>query len=155
VRAQRVIPHAVRRAEPSDLEALILLCSEHAAFEQASFDSTGKLESLKDAMFGDGAKLNAWVAVVGTHLAGYATATVNFSTWSAAPFLYMDCLFVRAIHRNAGIGASFLAAVRRFAKEQGLNEVQWQTPAWNSDACRFYRRNGGTELPKIRFSTPA
>ncbi len=147
-----MIPHAVRRAEPSDLETLLVLCAEHAAFERVYFDSSGKLELLKDAIFGNAKKLNAWVAVVGDHLAGYATATVDFSTWNAAPFLYMDCLYVRATHRNAGMGLRLFDAVRGFAKEKNIREIQWQTPAWNTDACRFYRRNGGTDLPKIRFS---
>ena len=147
-----MIPHAVRRAEPSDLETLVALCAEHAAFERVSYDSSGKLELLNDAIFGNAKKLNAWVAVVGDHPGGYVTATVDFSTWNAAPFLYMDCLFVRAAHRSAGVGLSLFEAVRSFAKEQSVSEIQWQTPAWNTGACRFYRRNGGTDLPKIRFS---
>ncbi len=82
-RGQYMIPHAVHRAESGDLEALVLLCAEHAAFERASFDSSGKLELLRDAIFGDVQKHHTWVASVDGRPAGHATATLDFSTWNA------------------------------------------------------------------------
>lgn len=147
--------HEVRRPEPSDMAALVELCAEHAAFERAAFNPAGKTEALRAALFGRDPRLHAWLALLAGRPVGYATATVDFSTWNAAPFLYMDCLFVRATCRNSGIGLSLFQQVRSFAREQNLTEVQWQTPDWNTAACRFYRRNGGVDLPKIRFSAPA
>lgn len=51
-----------------------------------------------------------------------------------------------------------IAAERRdwLAADRWLGEAvrQWQTPAWNMDACRFYRRIGGIDLPKARFIMP-
>lgn len=149
-----MIPHTVRRVEPTDLNAVVALCAEHAEFERASFDSSGKLERLNEAIFGNEQSLTAWLAVVDRQPVGYATATMDFSTWNAAPFLYMDCLFVRPTHRNGGIGLALVKTVCRFARERGVSEIQWQTPAWNTDACRFYRRIGGTDLPKVRFNMP-
>ncbi len=154
MRGHHVIPHSVRRVEPTDLNAVVALCAEHAAFERASFDSSGKLERLNEAIFGNEQRLTAWIATVDRQPVGYATATVDFSTWNAAPFLYMDCLFVRPAHRNGGIGLTLFEAVCHFAHERGLTEIQWQTPAWNTDACRFYRRIGGTDFRKVRFIMP-
>ncbi|MDP8984805.1 MAG: GNAT family N-acetyltransferase [Pseudomonadota bacterium] len=149
-----MIPHIVRRVELTDLHAVVALCAEHAEFERASFDASGKLERLSDAIFGNEHRLTAWIAVVDRQPVGYATATIDFSTWNAAPFLYMDCLFVRPTQRNGGIGLTLFETVRRFARERGLTEIHWQTPAWNTDACRFYRRIGGIDLPKVRFILP-
>ena len=39
-----------------------------------------------------------------------------------------------------------------FATAQGLAQVQWQTPAWNRDAVRFYERLGAVGTDKMRFS---
>ena len=37
-------------------------------------------------------------------------------------------------------------------KAVGIDEIQWQTPEWNADAARFYRRLGATETVKRRFA---
>lgn len=150
-----VIPCEIRRAEPGDLGAIVALCAEHAEFERVPFSGAGKRERLEQAIFGDVRRLHAWVAVVQAQAAGYATASVEFSTWNAAPYLHMDCLYVRAGLRNVGIGLALLGAVRSFAREERLAEVQWQTPAWNTEACRYYRRHGAIGLPKARFSLAA
>jgi GNAT superfamily N-acetyltransferase len=141
----------VRGAEPNDIECLVNLCAEHAAFERASYDVQGKAVRLREALFGVSPRVRAWVATVQHEVIGYATATENFSTWNAAPFVYMDCLFVRPRHRNGGVGAALLGAVGRHARERELDEMQWQTPAWNTHACRFYERHGATAHEKVRF----
>ena len=149
---QSVIPNSVRRVVPEDIDALVGLCGEHASFERTCYDVEGKESGLTDALFGGNPKLKAWVAIVHGQAVGYATATEEFSTWGAASFLHMDCLFVRPVHRNAGLGAALLNAVVQYARDSDLREVQWQTPAWNADACRFYQRHGGIGRQKIRFS---
>jgi hypothetical protein len=58
---------------------------------------------------------------------------------------------VRDGYRGIGTGAALLAVVRRFAHDQRCIELQWQTPDWNQDAARFYRREGAFELSKTRF----
>lgn len=63
----------------------------------------------------------------------------------------MDCLFVRPRYRNARLGSALLSAVVQHAREFGYREMQWQTPEWNFDGCRFYRRHGGVRESKMRF----
>jgi GNAT superfamily N-acetyltransferase len=142
----------IRRAEPGDVTTLVALCAEHAAFERAAYDPDGKEARLAAALFGEAPRLWAWVAVSDDGVVGYASATEDFSTWNAVPFLSMDCLFVQPGHRNGGLGAELLGAILQFARARGLAEVQWQTPAWNADASRFYRRHGGIAQDKARFS---
>ncbi|WP_324609629.1 hypothetical protein [Streptomyces sp. WM6386] len=66
---------------------------------------------------------------------GYATCSAEVSTWDGSEYLHMDCLFLRHGHR-------------------GLGQVQWQTPAWNEGAIRFYGRIGATSKDKRRFFLP-
>jgi GNAT superfamily N-acetyltransferase len=63
----------------------------------------------------------------------------------------MDCLFVRARQRGAGVGAALMDSVVQMARQRGFAQVQWQTPRWNADASRFYRRRGASEAAKSRF----
>ena len=141
----------VRRVFRQDLAALVLLCGEHAQHEGAAHAPAAMAEGLARALFSPSPRLHAWVAEVRGELLGYATATVEFSTWQARDFLHMDCLFVREGRRGDGIGVSLLAAVIAAARRAGCVEIQWQTPDWNTDAARFYRRAGAIEKPKRRY----
>jgi GNAT superfamily N-acetyltransferase len=143
--------HSVRLMDIGDVDTLLVLCAEHARFERAHFEVEGKSEGLREALFGVTPRLRAWVAIVQGQAVGYATATEEFSTWNAISFLHMDCLFVRPGHRNGGIGAALLGSVVLYARARALPTVQWQTPSWNVDACRFYERHGAIAHHKVGF----
>jgi GNAT superfamily N-acetyltransferase len=143
--------YTVREVQPSDLPSLIALCAEHARYERASFDPSTKLGLLKDAIFVNPVRLFAWMAWKDGVPIGYATATVEFSTWAACNYLHMDCLFVEEQARGNAVGAKLLHTVKEKARILDLCEVQWQTPDWNIDAMRFYARQGAMAKPKQRF----
>jgi GNAT superfamily N-acetyltransferase len=149
-----MVVQAVRCARLDDMEALLALCSEHMSFERARQDIVGMAGRLTAALFDEDPRLKAWIGTVHERPVGYATATEEFSTWSATSFLHMDCLFVRAGYRGSGLGAALLQTVRDYARCQGLQQVQWQTPAWNVDASRFYQRQGAVPHQKVRFCLP-
>lgn len=141
----------IRRALRQDIQGLVALCAEHANFERAVYDSADKAVRLSYALFAGVPRLYAWMAVVDGNFVGYATAAPEYSTWSAAEYLHMDCLYVQSGRRGTGIGAALMASVVQLARERGFAEVQWQTPSWNVDASRFYRRHGAVDQEKLRF----
>ena len=141
----------IRRVLPGDLNALLQLCNEHARHEGAAPPLVVDRQALAQALFSLPPRLYAWVADSSQGLAGYVTATAEFSTWQAAEFLHMDCLYLRDGWRGAGIGAAMLNVLADFASLEGFLEIQWQTPDWNMDAARFYRRYGAEEKLKRRF----
>lgn len=142
----------VRTARPGDLDELVRLVHEHARFERAAPPSPRLLERLPALLFGSSPRLHAVVAATGDGLAGYATASLEVSTWQASEFLHMDCLYLQHDARGAGVGRLLLDRVRELARELGASEMQWQTPHWNDDAVRFYEREGAVQRPKRRFS---
>ena len=85
----------VRRAATGDIDALLRLMRAHADYERAAVPPVATHEALHRAAFGEWPALLAWVASVDGAAIGYLTATRDFSTWRCAPFLHMDCLFVR------------------------------------------------------------
>ncbi|MFE9425269.1 GNAT family N-acetyltransferase [Kitasatospora sp. NPDC006697] len=145
---------AIRPATPADLPALARLCAAHAEFERADPVPADLADRLGTALFA--AAPRAWCLVVerAGELIGYASFSREFSTWQAADHLHLDCLFVTEPHRGGGWGGALLAAVRGSAADLGAAEVQWQTPEWNADAIRFYRRAGAVGRPKVRFALP-
>lgn len=142
----------IRPATGADAKAMLPLICSHAAYEQGR--ASVSEAALRSVLDGTPAVLAAWVAIHDGELVGYASATVDFSTWTGRPFLHLDCLFVQDSCRGLGVGTKLLAAVRIHAAERQLGEIQWQTPDWNEGAIRFYRREGASFLPKTRFFLP-
>ncbi|MGW2277810.1 N-acetyltransferase family protein [Streptomyces sp. NPDC001770] len=144
----------IRPATEADLPAIADLCAAHAAFERAGDVPADLAGRLKPVLFS--AHPRAWCLVVdhGDELIGYATCSREFSTWQATDYVHLDCLFVTEQYRGEGWGNALLRAVRNAAATRGAAQVQWQTPDWNTDAIRFYRRMGARAQPKVRFHLP-
>ncbi|MEV1128784.1 GNAT family N-acetyltransferase [Agromyces sp. NPDC049794] len=92
------------------------------------------------------------VAWLGASAVGYASVTTDVATWSGRRFAHLDCLFVAERYRGANIGRLLVDAVAEHVRSLGLQELQWQTPDWNTGAIRFYERLGATHRPKARFA---
>jgi len=139
----------IRPALAADAETLALLCAEHAAFEHIAYEAAGHAERLRQGLAAG--RLQAWLAQGPGGVVGYAAVTVDFSTISARPYLHLDCLYLREAARSMGLGQRLLQAAASAGQLADCREMQWQTPAWNSGAIRFYERLGAQSVPKQRF----
>ncbi|MFP4090114.1 MAG: GNAT family N-acetyltransferase [Cyclobacteriaceae bacterium] len=70
----------------------------------------------------------------------------------AAPFLYLDCLYLEEDYRGWGIGEAMIKKLQVIAKEKACVNMQWQTPVFNQGAIRFYKKIGDEVKDKARFS---
>ncbi|MEL4318628.1 GNAT family N-acetyltransferase [Leifsonia sp. YIM 134122] len=143
---------AVRAAVSADLPELIELIREHAEYERAAPPPSDLVDGLSRLLFGPVPRLHAFVGTEGDDMVGYATASLEASTWQGAEFLHMDCLFLRPGARGAGLGGRLVDALRDLAGELGVGEMRWQTPDWNEGAIRFYDRTGATRSTKQRYT---
>ena len=139
----------IRRAQPFDAKALLPLVCEHASFERKT--ATCSDGDLQAQLGGEEPRLIAWIAELDGRSCAYASATIDHATWTGKPYLHLDCLFVRPGYRNDGLGARLLRTARLYALSIGIDELQWQTPAWNERAIQFYVREGATIEAKTRF----
>ncbi|MGW0118357.1 N-acetyltransferase family protein [Streptomyces sp. NPDC003327] len=155
--AARAASARVRHAHPEDLPRVAELAAEHAAYEKAAPPAPGLAARLEALLFGPApTRLRCLVAELPDgRLVGYATCAPELSTWDAAEYLHMDCLYLTDPARGHGLGPLLMAAVREEARALGLTEIQWQTPTWNEGAIRFYDRLGATSKEKRRFSLPS
>lgn len=150
----RVGQPRVRHARPADLPRIAELADEHAAYEKALPLAPGLAGRLDALLFRTPQpRLRCLVAELpGGEIVGYATCAPEVSTWDGAEYLHMDCLFLRDGHRGLGLGPLLTDAVVAEARALGLTEVQWQTPAWNEGAIRFYNRLGADAKEKLRYT---
>jgi ribosomal protein S18 acetylase RimI-like enzyme len=142
---------AIRAVRRSDVRGLVALMAEHAAFERSEPPSASP-SALLSAISYDPPRILVWVGMVSDQMVGYVSATRDFSTWHCEPFLHMDCLYVQEPYRGVGLGRRLIAKLVRFASQNSIRELQWQTPEWNVAASSFYRSLGAVERRKRRFT---
>ncbi len=140
----------VRMAQKEDLDQILVLCKEHATYEDSEYDETGTSIQLASCLIRNQPTLVCWVATCDRRIVGYTTFMKQFSTWGAGFYVYMDCLFVKDGFRNQGIGRQLFKQVKNFARSAKCPEIQWQTPIENIRAIKFYEREGATVKQKAR-----
>ncbi|AFL85173.1 acetyltransferase [Belliella baltica DSM 15883] len=143
--------YTIRNCEENDLKDLVLLCAAHAEYEKGEFDPSGKVEALRSGIFDLPKRLNCWVVEVDGKIEGFSTYTFDYSTWDAASFLYMDCLFLNEKIRGKGVGTAIMKRIQAVAKEDNCVNIQWQTPEFNALAIKFYVGLGSVGKQKMRF----
>jgi GNAT superfamily N-acetyltransferase len=138
-----------RKALPKDAERLLSLIHEHAEYERAA--ATINEAQLSDILERDDAPTDIIVAEANGILAGFAAVTIDFSLWRAHLWGHLDCLYVNDGYRGSGIGQQLLQHAASLSMQKGADQLEWQTPEWNSDAVRFYRRHSAVGAVKVRF----
>ncbi|TWJ03279.1 L-amino acid N-acyltransferase YncA [Mucilaginibacter frigoritolerans] len=144
--------YLIREIQENDLDELMLLIEEHTAYEQAVYNGVGKKERLQKELFRENSQLKCWVIEIDNKVNGFCSFTYDYSTWDAAFFIYMDCLYIRSSFRGIGIGSVILARLKVLAAEKQYVNVQWQTPDFNAPAIAFYKKNGALSKDKVRFT---
>ncbi|KAK5062744.1 hypothetical protein LTR84_004819 [Exophiala bonariae] len=81
-------------------------------------------------------------------IAGMALFFHNYSTWNAAPGIYLEDLFVRPVHRGAGFGTALIQALARECLRLGCLRLDWSVLKWNEPSIKFYQGGsvGATRL---------
>lgn len=141
----------IRFALSKDMPRVVALCQAHATYEKADYQPEGKTKQLSDSFFEYPPA--AYCLVVEHHhqIVGYATFMKQFSTWDAAYYLYLDCLYFEPEARGLGLGKLVMDAVWAFAKAENCRRIEWQTPDFNESAIGFYKKLGAYGKTKERF----
>lgn len=135
----------------NNVDQLIPLCALHSEYERVPFDPKGKEESLTHNLFKENPALFCLVAMKDQEMLGYASYMIQFSTWDAYHYIYMDCLYLLDSYRGFGIGQKLFDNIEEEAKKMNIKEIQWQTPNFNTRAIKFYNRTGGQSKSKERY----
>jgi GNAT superfamily N-acetyltransferase len=128
-----------RKATTKDIPSIFKLVQELATFEKEenaiTVDADYYVECFKEGTF------QAIVAEKGTRVVGMTLFYMSFSTWKGK-MMYLEDFVVLPDSRNQGIGKGLWDAWIEESKAQGAKMVKWQVLDWNTEATRFYEREG-------------
>ena len=77
--------------------------------------------------------------------------TIEFATWSAEPFAYLDCLYIREPHLGVSAARTCFGQCCGFCAVRRCRLAEWQTPVDNPLSIGFYPRMGEQAMREIRF----
>lgn len=135
----------IRKITPTDINAVLELMREFAAFERLSQHLEVTEDRLANAMFGEDAFVQGLIAFDGEKPVGYAIFYPNFLTFRGQKGYFLEDLFVSDSYRAAGVGKVMLKRIAGLAVERGFERIDFLVLNWNEPAIRFYR-NLGAEL---------
>jgi GNAT superfamily N-acetyltransferase len=78
--------------------------------------------------------------------AGLALYFYNYSTWRAAPGIYLEDLFVRECERRRGYGYWLLRELAREVVAMKGGRLEWSVLKWNEPSIKFYERIGAKAM---------
>lgn len=143
--------HTLRPATPEDVDAIVGLIRELAAFERLEHLVVVTPEILRPRLFGPRPAAEVVVGEVGGQVVAFALFFHNFSTFLGRPGLYLEDLYVQPAHRGTGMGKALLQHLGALAVARGCGRFEWSVLDWNESAIRFYQRMGATVLPDWRI----
>ncbi len=66
----------------------------------------------------------------------------KYTTFSGRKIIYLEDLYVREQFRSAGIGRMFFELLRRIAKKNDCERIEWKCAEFNQSGMRFYEKLG-------------
>jgi len=132
----------VRAARREDVPRVWELLLGLARYERLEPEVTGSAERLAAHLFGDHPMVECIVAEVERTLVGYALFYPTYSSFSTAPMMWLEDLYVVPERRGQGDGRALLAEVSRLALARGCRRLGWIVLEWNAPSIRFYEGLG-------------
>lgn len=138
---------SIRPITAADVDAVVEMVHELAAYERAADDCQLTADQLRAALFGPRAALFGHVAIdpAGTPV-GVALWFLNFSTWRGVHGIYLEDLYVRPQARGGGLGRSLLATLAHLCVYRGYDRLDWSVLDWNTPARDVYHGIGAGPL---------
>jgi GNAT superfamily N-acetyltransferase len=145
------VPHTIRAAAAADVQVIVGLIQELAAFEHLSHLVKITPQSLQLHLFGARPVAEALVVEVQGNVVAFALFFTNFSTFLGQPGLYLEDLYVQPAHRRSGLGRALLQHLAALAVQRDYGRFEWSVLDWNQGAISFYERMGATLLEDWRI----
>ena len=127
----------IRKAELSDIPAILSLVKELAVYEKAGDQVSATINDYENA-FNENI-FESQVAEINGQVVGMTLYYMTYSTWRGK-MLYLEDFVISEKHRSQGIGQVLFDAFLKEAKRKKVAMVKWQVLDWNEPAIAFYKK---------------
>lgn len=138
----------IRRAEPGDAEAIVVLIDALSAFVE---DPPTRLtaEDIRRDGFGPDAWFDCFLAEQDGRPVGYAMCYFGFSSDHGGRGLHLADLYVDPALRGKGLGRALMATVARHGRARGALWLVWDVWVRNESATAFYEAIGARRYDDV------
>ena len=136
---------SIRRIAESDVDTVVRLVHDLAAYEKAPAECRLDSAKLHAALFGERPAVFGHVAEQDGRIVGFALWFLNFSTWRGVHGIYLEDLYVRPELRGSGLGKELLATLAKECVDNGYGRLEWSVLDWNP-ATGFYKALGAIPM---------
>jgi GNAT superfamily N-acetyltransferase len=142
--------YTIRYALESDVPVILQMINELASYEKALHEVLATESTLKSSLsfpespgsdkFRPGYAKTILIAPADSpdSIAGMALFFHNYSTWRAAPGIFLEDLFVRPQYRKKGYGKALIQALARECVRLDCKRLEWNVLKWNTPSIDFY-----------------
>lgn len=133
-----------------DAVLLYDMIRELAEHEDALHKLKATVEGLR-ATVCSGKYANGFIIYIDDVPAGYIIYFFAYSTYNAAPTLYIEDIYIKDEHRSKGAGAMVMSYMARLAVKSGCPRLDFTCIEGNPRAIKFYERLGCKYLTDRRY----
>ena len=143
--------YIIRYALEADVPVVLQLINELASYEKALHEVLATDSTLRSTLsfpqspgsqdFTPGFAKTILIASTDApqSIAGMALFFHNYSTWRAAPGIFLEDLFVRPAYRKRGYGKALIQALARECMRLDCKRLEWNVLKWNTPSIDFYQ----------------
>lgn len=142
---------SIRAATIADLEQILALINQKAAFDGVHDPIAATVVTLQHALFGDRPCAEVALAEVDAIAVGFVLFFQTYSSFLAQPAIWIDDLFVRSNWRRQGIGTALLQHVAQIAQTRNCGRMEWTVATHNPLAIQFYKQQGAQIREEVRL----
>ena len=133
---------SVRAGTRRDVRLIVSLIRGLASYEKLLHEVKATVARVRRHGFGRPRYFETLIVEADGEPVGFALYFFTYSTFLAAPTVYLEDLFVVPEARGRGAGKALLAALARIARRRGCGRMEWAVLDWNEPSIRFYESLG-------------
>jgi GNAT superfamily N-acetyltransferase len=126
------VPVVVTRpVRESDVECIVRMVHDLAAYERSAHECRMTERQLSDALFSERPALFGHVAEVTGSVVGFVLWFLNFSTWRGTHGVYGEDMYVLPEYRRHGVGRALFHEMAAECVRRGYERLEFAILDWN------------------------